>query len=400
MNRKEFKKNNGRNETLQEKERTKKRAKKGMARIRALQTQQKKETCKKELKERMARFRENLGPERKETDLIKAKLGMAKFRQKQTQEEKEIVKEEARIGMIQSRKNQAEEIKEYQRIKEKYKRRESTKSTSKEILFDKREKCKQGMRLLREEGRLRKEKERTQRNMDELTEFGEYAAKSKNNMEYLERIEPDLVQKINEKNRAEKEKRLKERKEREELERWEMLINKGHKRSTEEEAEYRAKSQKLHEDNQKSWKENIMRMIKALDREYLAEEIDYWFEYHKLARTEQAPKWVKLRSEIVEDYNCLDPEYVKKKKEKEAYDKWWIKKHAQIVVEWEERNGKRWEGPRYRAKKIERVEAPKKLSEYEKLREKNIRERKEAMDKCNFFEELNDCKLEIGLHKS
>ena len=214
-----------------------------------------------------------------------------------------------------------------------------------------------------------------------LTEFGEYVAKSQVNMEYLERIEPDIVQKINEKNRTEREERLEKIRKWEESERWEMLINKGHKRSIEEETEYQEKSQKLHEKNQKSCKEKIMRMIKALDREYLAEEIEYWFEYHKLARTEQAPKWVKLRSEIVEDYNCLDPEYVKKKKEKEAYDKWWIKKHAQIVVEWEERNGRRWEGPRYRAEKIEKVETPKKLSEYEKLREKNIRERKEAMDK-------------------
>ena len=41
-----------------------------------------------------------------------------------------------------------------------------------------------------------------------LTEFGEYVAKSEVNMEYLERIEPDIVQKINEKNRAEREKEI------------------------------------------------------------------------------------------------------------------------------------------------------------------------------------------------
>ena len=121
---------------------------------------------------------------------------------------KENAKEEARRGMIESRKNQVEEIKEYQRIMKKYKTRESIRSMSNDILSDRKEKCKQGMRLLRKEGRLRKEKQRTQRNMDMLTEFGEYIAKSEVNKEYLEKIEPDIVQKINEKNRAEREKEI------------------------------------------------------------------------------------------------------------------------------------------------------------------------------------------------
>ena len=46
------------------------------------------------------------------------------------------------------------------------------------------------------------------------------------------------------------------------------------------------------------------------------------------------------------------------------------------------------------------AEAPKEISKYEKLREKNMKEIKEAMAKSNFFEELNDYKLEIGLHKN
>ena len=94
------------------------------------------------------------------------------------------------------------------------------------------------------------------------------------------------------------------------------------------------------------------------------------------------------------------------------YRKWRKKKHAQIVAEWEEREGRKQEGernPNVTAEKIQNesvedkdfvVKAPKELSEYEKLREKNIKERKEAMAKSNFFEEMKDCKLEIGLHKS
>ena len=156
----------------------------------------------------MAKLRNQEAQHDLDIEKEKLKERMAELRKKQTPEEKEIAKEEARIGMIESRKNQVEEIKEYQRIMKKYKTRESIRSMSKEILSDRKEKCKQGMRLLRKEGRLRKEKERTQRNMDMLTEFGEYIAKSEVNKEYLEKIEPDIVQKINEKNRAEKEKRF------------------------------------------------------------------------------------------------------------------------------------------------------------------------------------------------
>lgn len=39
------------------------------------------------------------------------------------------------------------------------------------------------------------------------------------------------------------------------------------------------------------------------------------------------------------------------------------------------------------------------LCEYEKLREKNIKEREEAMAACQFFEDMNDYKKEIGFHK-
>ena len=174
------------------------------------------------------------------------------------------------------------------------------------------------MRLLRKEGRLRKMKYRSEKNMDELTEFREYVARSKENLDYLERVEPNVVQTINEI----KEKMKKERKEREECERWTILLNKGTKRNREEEEEYQIISQKVHEKSQKRWRESLMKAIKALDREHLVEEIEYWFEYHKLATTEPAKKWLDLRSKITEDYNCLDPKYVQKKKEEEDYRKW------------------------------------------------------------------------------
>ena len=37
--------------------------------------------------------------------------------------------------------------------------------------------------------------------------------------------------------------------------------------------------------------------------------------------------------------------------------------------------------------------------EYEKIREKNIRERQEAMEACGFFEDLKAYKRKIGLEK-
>ena len=323
---------------------------------------------------------------------------MTKLREIKSSEEKEFDREEARIGMIISRKNEAEEIREYNRIKNKYKKREQRKFISKEKLLDMKEKSKEGMSFLRREGRLRKKKDRSKKNMNELSEFREYVASSKENLDHLERVEPDVVQKIKKKG-WKKEKKWKDSK------RWTVLLAKGKKRNREEEEEYQTMHQKIHEDSQKRWRESLMKAIKALDREHLKEEIEYWFEYHKLATTEPTREWLDLRYKITEDYNCLDPKYVQKKKEEEDYRKWWKKKHAQIVAEWEEREGNH----NVTAKKIENesvedkdfvVKAPKELSEYEKLREKNIKERKEAMAKSNFFEELKDCKLEIGLHKS
>ena len=37
------------------------------------------------------------------------------------------------------------------------------------------------------------------------------------------------------------------------------------------------------------------------------------------------------------------------------------------------------------------------LCKYEKIREEIIRERMEAMNKCNFFKDLNEMKSEMGI---
>ena len=40
------------------------------------------------------------------------------------------------------------------------------------------------------------------------------------------------------------------------------------------------------------------------------------------------------------------------------------------------------------------------LCEYERLREKNIKERMEKMAESNYFDDLNELKMKIGLYKS
>ena len=48
----------------------------------------------------------------------------------------------------------------------------------------------------------------------------------------------------------------------------------------------------------------------------------------------------------------------------------------------------------------EEEEEPTTLSEYERLREKNIQERMEKMAESNYFDDLNELKMKIGLYKS
>ena len=270
--------------------------------------------------------------------------------------------------MANMRAKQPNKIREYQRIKDKYKRR---KNLIGKYNSEFKEKSKHGMKLLRKEGRLREEKNRSKRNMDELFEFGEYASKSKDNLELLELVEPDIVKKINEKNRAEKEKRLKEKEDRKRSVRWEELLY-NFTRSPEEEEEFREMQQLFHDRHSKDQKERLMKMIKELDREYLAEDLDYWFEYHKLATTDLAPEWRDIRNKIYEDHKRLDPNFVEKV-EAWTYNSRWMKRQK-VLMETKVLNDD-YNRQTDKSDQNNGFEGSESLCENETAREENIRER-------------------------
>ena len=73
-----------------------------------------------------------------------------------------------------------------------------------------------------------------------------------------------------------------------------------------------------------------MKMIKELDREYLAEDLDYWFEYHKLEATDLAPEWINIRNKIYKDHKRLGPNFVEKVKAW-MYTSRWMKKQKALM---------------------------------------------------------------------
>ena len=80
-------------------------------------------------------------------------------------------------------------------------------------------KAKKGMRLLNNEGRLRTFSRRESgrkdgKNWDELFEWEQYSRKSQNHITNLEKMQPDIVERLNEKMRSIKEKERQRKEER------------------------------------------------------------------------------------------------------------------------------------------------------------------------------------------
>ena len=196
---------------------------------------------------------------------------------------------------------------------------------------------KQGMRLLESEGQLQDFKRRSHRNVEEISDWENYMRKGKKYSDVLEVRKPDVVQRINEKKRAEEEQ---EREKREKAKDGEWCYN-G------EMGEYywSGAGEPEHGDN---------------------------FECEGLSGEELR----KFREEENKMYEAINKERKKAQKE----------------------NRKQKERDRKEAMNNPLEPLPEKeLCEYEKMREKNIKEREEAMAASNFFEDLQDYKKTIGL---
>ena len=272
-------------------------------------------------------------------------------RDRKTFEEWKADCEADKVRKKYEREQRDESINDFEKISLKHQKRDNRKErTGKEKLMQNLE-SKKGMRLLREKGRLKDFKERINRNTHQETDWKNFIQKSEKHAAMAVKIKPDIVQRVNEMLRDEKE-----------------LLR---RQKVKEYANERIRKEKVAEDGGE-W---------VFDKEYSDY---YWVGEGEPPVVEEQPIYKPLSEQQLQSI---------KKQEEE-----WLK----AAIEERER-----EKQEKRRKKYEELQAlkntpisplpEKDLCEYEKLREKNIKEREQAMLESGFFEDFNDYKKKIGL---
>ena len=209
---------------------------------------------------------------------------------------------------------------------------------------------KKGMRLFREEGRLKAYKDRMKQNSSETADWKQFIQNSERNADMVEQLKPDIVKRINKESREAKG-RLRVLKEKE-LEDEEI------------------RKQKVEEDRGE-WI-------------YNAEYAEYYWEGEGDPITEQEPDYEPLSEK--------DLQNIRNQEEKRL--------EADIEEQKEQAREKRRQKNEEQkaAMNIPIVPHPEKeLCYYEKLRIKNIEERQQAMAESGFFDDLLDYKVKIRL---
>ena len=345
---------------LNEQEKNKERMKK----LRLERNEEDKLDDQKKAKEGMERMRSERTEEEKLDDQEKAKEGMKKVRSGRTEEEiveikaksrdwtafcrslevqwkkEENLEAKERMRNMRARKGDAKKELEFVKIVKKHEMRRSRKMRDgKEHLQDNL-KSKRGMQLMKDKGNLKEFARRNGGKSDEMRDWELYYKGCKNNADNLAEKRPDIVQVLNEKIREEKEK---ERKRKQQV-----------------------------EEGGGDWL-------------YSGEMVEYdWIGNGKPQFEEDGFEYKTLtKEELAEIRKQEDLQY-----------------KAILKARKEELNEKRREK---RQEEKDLLKAPldplpvRPLCEYEELREKNIKEREEAMAKSGFFDNLTSYKKEIGL---
>ena len=318
-----------------------------IARIRAMQTDEEKKAECEALKARMLAVRARQTTEEKELEKEKAKEGMTILRENKTSEEEEIELKNNRERIESLRKTRNEEDIDYDKIIDRQRRQKQRNiQTGKEHLLGNLE-AKKGMRVLRQYGRLTTFSHRDSisrgKEDDDLSEWKKYFDKSQYHSEKLMQNQPDIVTRLNAKSRLEKEKEI-QRKEKEK-----ETANHG------------------------EWHYNG--------------EMD---EYEWTGENEPEYYQEPLNNEALTDAEKLIS--------KEAEERWM---NAAIEERKQQRREKRQKKDKERKEAMEKPVNPlpaRELCQYEKIREGIIKERQEAMAKCNFFENLLESKKEMGFY--
>ena len=271
-----------------------------------------------------------------------------KFRAEMSIKDREKVNEQRKS----LRENKNEKEKEFERISLKHRKRTLRNQRTEEEKLTQNLMSKKGMRLFRAEGRLKEYKERMKQGSSEVADWKQFVQNSEEHANMVEQLKPDIVKQMNEESREAKE-RLRVLKEKEL-----------------EEEEIRKK--KVEEDSGE-WI-------------YNAEYADYYW------KGEGEPL-----SDPGLEYEPLSEKDLKNIKEQE--EKW-----LEALIE--ERKEKARERRRQKNEKHKAAMnipvAPnpqKELCDYEKLRNKNIEERQQAMADSGFFDDLLNFKVKIGLLK-
>ena len=249
-----------------------------------------------------------------------------------------MISEKKRVRMKKFRDSLDEEKVEFRRLEKKHSMRKNRNSRSgKEHLMENL-KAKQGMALLESEGRLRKFSRRSGRQNDEMRDWELFIRSGNNASGLLDSKKPDIVEKINAKIREEKEEERKQKKIVEE--------NGG-------EWVYSGENGEWYWDGEKE---------PVIDE----------FEYESYGEGELQ----QIRENEMKEYE----EYLSQQKER-------LKETRKLI------NEKRKEAMAVPVEPLPEKE----LCAYELFREKNIKERQQAMADSGFFEDLASFKSEIGL---
>ena len=103
------------------------------------------------------------------------------------------------------REKKDEIVKEFQKIEKKHWTRKFRSKRTEQEKLDENIAAKEGMQDLREKGRIKKYRERTEKNKDEKVDWESFSMKSKEHKNMVKKLKPDIVELINKKEREEKE---------------------------------------------------------------------------------------------------------------------------------------------------------------------------------------------------
>ena len=264
------------------------------------------------------------------------KLRKRKQRAKRTEEERKKDCEADRERKNKQKGNISDEESDFGRIMGKHRKRELRMSrTGKQKLLENL-KSKKGMRILNEEGRLHEYEIRGKQNLSEMSDWEKYIKRGKVQHDLAKEVIPDIVQKINQKTRDEKE-RERKRKEEEKNGVWNYSGESG------------------------EWYWTGKKGSEKIDHFCLSPPTEEEKEIIKLAEQKEFEQYVEQQSKL------------QKEKRKQKLEE------------------------RKAAMAIPLAPLPQReLCAYEKMREANIKERKDAMDANDFFESLRSMKADFG----